>query len=181
MKTAVITGASRGIGYATATLLANRGWNLVINGGHNKAALEEAAEALGKNACVQTYYGDLSLEEHGNGLIACAIDTFGHIDLLINNAGVSHIGLLSDMSAAQWHRVIQTNLDSVFLPAGPQFPSWCAASREGSSISLPCGARWVLPAKRLTLPPRARSTPSPELWPKNLPHPISPSMPSASV
>lgn len=122
MKTAVITGASRGIGYATAKLLANRGWNLVINGGHNKAALEEAAETLGKNACVQTYYGDLSLEEHGSDLIACAIDTFGHIDLLINNAGVSHIGLLSDMSAAQWHRVIQTNLDSVFFTCRAAIP-----------------------------------------------------------
>ena len=123
MNTAVITGASRGIGLATAKLLGQRGWNLVINGGHDRDALQHAADTLSSSTRVASYYGDVSSEKHGNGLIDCALRTFGHIDLLINNAGISHIGLLSDMSTAQWHRLMQTNLDSVFFTCRAAVPS----------------------------------------------------------
>ncbi|HJC30558.1 MAG TPA: SDR family NAD(P)-dependent oxidoreductase [Candidatus Anaerobutyricum faecale] len=122
MKTAVITGASRGIGLATAIRLAGQGYHLVINSGHNRDALQEAACTLEQFTRVETYFGDISREEHGEGMIARAIDAFGHIDLLINNAGISHIGLLSDMSAAQWHQVMQTNLDSVFFTCRAAIP-----------------------------------------------------------
>lgn len=122
MNTAVITGASKGIGFATAKYLAERGWALVINSGHDKAALETAVLTLSRITRVESYYGDISQEEHGNGLITHAIHTLGHIDLLINNAGISHIGLLSDMSTSQWRQIMQTNLDSVFFTCRAVIP-----------------------------------------------------------
>lgn len=122
MKTAVITGASRGIGFATAQQLAQKGWNLVINSGHDPVSLQNAADTLAQITCVTSYYGDISLEKHGENLINHAVEVYGHIDLLINNAGISHIGLLSDMSASQWHRIMQTNLDSVFFTCRAAIP-----------------------------------------------------------
>lgn len=122
MKTAVITGSSRGIGFATARLLADRGWNLVINGGHDQEALRQAAEELSQITRTDAFYGDVSLEEYACGIINRAIDTYGQIDLLINNAGISHIGLLSDMSTAQWRQVMQTNLDAVFFTCRAAIP-----------------------------------------------------------
>lgn len=122
MKTAVITGASKGIGFATAKHLAEHGWSLVINSGHDKPALERALLSLSQITRVESYYGDISLEEHGHGLIAHCIDTLGQIDLLLNNAGISHIGLLSDMSTSQWRQIMQTNLDAVFFTCRAAIP-----------------------------------------------------------
>lgn len=51
-----------------------------------------------------------------------AMDTFGQIDLLINNAGISHIGLLSDMTSEEWHTLMGTNLDSVFYMSKAVIP-----------------------------------------------------------
>lgn len=122
MKTAIITGASRGIGFATAERLAKSGWNLVINSGHNPSSLQAAADMLSQITRVTSYYGDISLEKHGGELIDRAVEVYGHIDLLINNAGISHIGLLSDMSTAQWHHIMHTNLDAVFFTCRAAIP-----------------------------------------------------------
>lgn len=122
MKTAIITGASRGIGLALARLYASRGFNLVINGGHDEAALLSVTEELSEKTRVVPYFGSAALEETAENITSKAIDTFGGIDLLINNAGISHIGLLSDMSAAEWHSLMGTNLDSVFFMSRAVIP-----------------------------------------------------------
>ncbi len=122
MKTAVITGASRGIGLALASLLAENGYHLALNSGHNEAALLAACHTLSSVTDVLPFFGDLSEEANGQALIERALQRYGHIDVMVNNAGVSHIGLLSDMTAAQWHKVIQTNLDSVFFTSRAVIP-----------------------------------------------------------
>lgn len=123
MKTAIITGASRGVGFSLAKLYAVNGWNLVINSGHNEPLLQNALSELTKLTCVQSCFGDIGLEATASHLIETALQAYGQIDLLINNAGISYIGLLGDMTSDEWHRVIQTNLDSVFYTSRAAIPS----------------------------------------------------------
>lgn len=123
MKTAIITGASKGIGLSIARLYASKGWNLTINSGHDHAALDSAFRELSHLTNVEVILGDLSQESTGYRLASHTLDTYGHIDLLVNNAGISHIGLLSDMTTSQWHTVMRTNLDSVFFTSRAVIPS----------------------------------------------------------
>ena len=123
MKTAIITGASRGIGYAIARLYAKKGWNLIINSGHNEQALFDTSRELSSLTQIEAYFGNAGDEATAFRLAQIAQNRFGQIDLLINNAGISHIGLLSEMTSAQWHTLMQTNLDSVFYTCRAVIPS----------------------------------------------------------
>lgn len=114
MKTAIITGASKGIGRALAQYYADHGWNLTINGGHDKAALRSTTEELTRITNVESVFGDISLEATSTQLVDQTLRRYGQIDLLINNAGISHIGLLHDMTDEQWQQILNTNLSSVF-------------------------------------------------------------------
>ena len=114
MKTAIITGASKGIGLAIAKTYAKHGWNLTINGGHDETALFAAYKELSQSTKVLSCFGDVSDENFIEQMVQNTLRTYGQIDLLINNAGMSHIGLLSDMTSQEWHRLMGVNLDSVF-------------------------------------------------------------------
>lgn len=119
MKTAVITGASGSIGGAIALKLACAGYGLVLTGHHSMQKLEQTAELCRhqnpeKGAIVHTLYGDLSHAPTADRLMKEALTHLKQIDLLVNCAGTSHIGLLSDMTDDEWSRVIHTNLSSVF-------------------------------------------------------------------
>lgn len=111
--TAYVTGASRGIGRAIALRLAREGCRLVICSRGEETLLKTKAdiEALGTDCLAITAdVGDPSDCEQ----LFDAARSFGTPDLLINNAGISRIGLLQDMSPAEWNQVIGTNLSSVF-------------------------------------------------------------------
>ena len=115
-KTAIITGASRGIGRATALKFAHKGYNLIINsirGGENLKTTEQLC--LSSNPSVQalSLTGDVSNPDFAKGLVSAAFEHFGRIDVLVNNAGISFIGLIQDTDDAIWQKVINTNLSSV--------------------------------------------------------------------
>ena len=114
MKCAIITGASRGVGLALARCYASHGWKLVLCSGHNKEALQKAEQELQNITEVVSFFGDISLSDTSAKLVKLALSRFGQIDLVINNAGIAHIGLLSDLSDEQWRHIMGTNLDSVF-------------------------------------------------------------------
>ena len=114
-KTVFITGASRGIGLAIAKQFAQNGYAVALNACKNETALQKAKEECEKyNVPVLTYLGDISSEAFVKTTIQSIFDNWGHIDVLINNAGISYIGLLTDMSSAEWHNVLDTNLSSLF-------------------------------------------------------------------
>ena len=118
-KTALITGASHGIGRAIALELAKKEYDLYINGRTDTAALKELREnclaASGGRIMVQVCQGDVGDEN----VVAEIADRIAReknsLDVLVNCAGVSHIGLLQDMSFEQWKSLMNVNLDSVFL------------------------------------------------------------------
>ena len=116
-KTAIITGAARGIGEGIAIKFAEQGANVaftyVSNGSAEKAkALEEKLIALGvKSKAYQANAGDYGACEI---FVSDVLKTFGQIDICVNNAGISKDNLLLRMTAEQWDEVMQTNLKSVF-------------------------------------------------------------------
>ena len=114
-KTAIVTGASRGIGRATAILLARSGAAVIINYAGNREAAEEVKQIIleegGKAEIVQADVSDYS---HCESLMQSAIDHFQRIDILINNAGITRDNLLARMKAEEWQQVIDTNLSGVY-------------------------------------------------------------------
>ncbi len=114
-KVAVVTGASRGIGRAIALELARRGASVVVNYNRNAQAGAEVVETIeaagGQAVAVQADVGDF---EQAAGLIQAALDRFGRIDVLVNNAGTTRDQLLMLMKEGDWDDVLRTNLKSVF-------------------------------------------------------------------
>lgn len=114
-KTAIITGASRGIGKACSLELAKHFDNIVINSYSHKSDLEQTKreiENMGTKCFAFT--GDIGSFEFVKEMMQEVIATCPNIDLLVNNAGMAHIGLLSDMTIEDWNQIVNINLTSVF-------------------------------------------------------------------
>jgi len=114
-KVALVTGGSRGIGRAIALEFAARGAAVVVNYNKSPDAAEEVVkkiqEAGGKAATMQA---DVSDFKQAEALVKFAIDTFGDLGILVNNAGITRDQLIMLMPEADWDAVINTNLKSTF-------------------------------------------------------------------
>ncbi len=112
-KTAIITGATRGIGLAIATMFAEQGANLVINGTNGELINQNAAmlAQTGVNCIALT--GDISHEQTSRQLTTMALDNFGRIDALINNSGVLNRRKFADFNEEEWRRTLAINLDGL--------------------------------------------------------------------
>jgi NAD(P)-dependent dehydrogenase (short-subunit alcohol dehydrogenase family) len=107
-QTAIITGASRGLGFALAKALAKKNWNLVIDA-RGKDAFETARAELAQHTRVTAIAGDISDEDHAQELIEAARE-FGGLDLLVNNAGIlGPMTNLKDMPLEALERVYKIN------------------------------------------------------------------------
>lgn len=114
-KTIFITGASRGIGRSTALLFASRGYHVFLNCSTSVDALKGVKteiEALGGTCTLVP--GNVGNSDEVKRIFQQIYSECSHLDVLVNNAGVAHIGLFSDMTDDEWNRIIQTNLSSVF-------------------------------------------------------------------
>lgn len=123
MQTAIVTGASGSIGRAISIRLSEAGYSLVLTGNKSQKELEQTALLCHKENTVHTLYGDLSNPLTADKLIREAIDRLSYTDLLVNCAGISHIGLLSDMTNEEWLDIINTNLSSAFYCCRAVIPS----------------------------------------------------------
>lgn len=114
-KTAVVTGASRGIGKAIALKLAKQGANVVVNYVHSEqegTKLVQEITDLGVRALAVK--ADVSVFNEAAHLISRAKEEFGSVDILVNNAGITRDGLIMRMSEEDFNRVLQVNLNGVF-------------------------------------------------------------------
>ena len=114
MSTILITGASHGVGKAFAVACAQSGRfsKIILNGGSDTAALEDTARrvsAAGDLVCIADV-GDVSDLSYVRSLR----ERFGPVDTLVNNAGISRVGLLTDMSPEEWDRVMKVNVTSLY-------------------------------------------------------------------
>lgn len=114
-KTILITGASSGIGRAAALTLGKTYKKIALTGYHHKKQLDELVsqlEAMGVEC--MTACGNLADYTFVNTFVEKIITHWGHIDALVNNAGISYIGLLTDMTPDDWNMVMDSNVTSVF-------------------------------------------------------------------
>lgn len=114
-KTVLVTGASRGIGKAIAIKYAKKGYNVIITCVHRRdQLLLTEVEIENYNVECMTWVGDAGDYNSCEELFKQIKKQFGGLDVLVNNAGISYIGLLQDMKPEDWELMIRTNLTSVF-------------------------------------------------------------------
>lgn len=112
---ALITGASRGIGREISLTFARHGYDCVITCRERIDALTAVRDEITTlGVSCLTFTGDLGCFEDCQRLFSEITDRFDQLDVLVNNAGIAHIGLIQDMTADQWNHLIQTNLSSCF-------------------------------------------------------------------
>ena len=118
-KSALVTGSSRGIGLAVASELAQAGYNVCLNCSSERglAALQEHADALAARYGVQTLAVAASVgnADEASALVSAAHKAFGRLDVLVNNAGITHDGLMVRMKEEDFDNVINVNLKGTFL------------------------------------------------------------------
>ena len=136
-KTVLVTGASRGIGRAIAYRFAREGYSLIINCSKSADELMSLKSELEQNfgVSVLASVGNIGEYSYVEKLFQEIKEEFGGVDIVINNAGISHIGLLSDMSAEDWHRIIDVNLSSVFYTSKLAIP-YMVSNKRGKIINI---------------------------------------------
>lgn len=114
-KTVVITGASRGIGRECARLFAQRGYNVVINYNNSEDRARELCDELNSQGLSAAMVrADVSVPSQAKELIDRAVELFGSVDVLVNNAGIGEQRLITDVTDEIWERMMGVNLNSVF-------------------------------------------------------------------
>ncbi len=128
-KTALITGASRGIGRAIAIELAREGAKVAINYQNNDEKAKEVAAEIGKfgGKCVLAK-ANLANPQEARAMVKKVADEFGHLDILVNNAGITRDKMLTKMTDEDWVEVIGTNLNAVFFCTSAAIPIMTAQS-----------------------------------------------------
>jgi 3-oxoacyl-[acyl-carrier protein] reductase len=114
-KSALVTGASRGIGRAIALRLATQGADIAFSYKGNAAAAAETAaaiEALGRRALA--VQADVSDGSSADGVVKAALEAYGKVDILVNNAGITRDDLIMRMTEEAWRSVLETNLFGAF-------------------------------------------------------------------
>jgi 3-oxoacyl-[acyl-carrier protein] reductase len=115
-QTALVTGASRGIGRAVALALAETGAEVVVNYASSPDAAEAVvSEITGNGGKAYALQANVSEESAVEGLIKTVLERSGRLDVLVNNAGITRDGLLMRMKTTEWKAVIDLNLTGVFL------------------------------------------------------------------
>lgn len=114
-KVALVTGASRGIGRATAEAFARAGYQVAANYSRSKEQIEQFSAQMEREGCaVIPVQADVSDPEQVERMVQTVQRQFGHIDVLVCNAGIARQGLLTDFSPADWRQMMSVNLDGTF-------------------------------------------------------------------
>ena len=118
-KTAIVTGAARGIGLATSKLFLEIGWSVAMVDRDAEELRTASAELDGVIALPL----DIASPENALAMVTDTVSAFGHIDALVNNAGVADFSPIEDTTFERWREVMATNLDGVFLCVQAAIPA----------------------------------------------------------
>lgn len=133
-KVVLITGSSKGIGKDIAKKFGEKGCRIVLNGGHSIEVLAETKrEFLENNIQVLDIFADVSNYNECEKMVNKINEEFGEIDILIHNAGVSHIGLFADMTEENYREIMDINIFSAFHLSNLIIPSM-VRKKQGSII-----------------------------------------------
>jgi NAD(P)-dependent dehydrogenase (short-subunit alcohol dehydrogenase family) len=133
-KTAIVTGASSGIGLGIANALLAQGWNVVGNA-RTKSRLDEAAAQLNAAERFLGIAGDITVPATAKQLVDTAVDRYGHVDLLVNNAGIFLVKPFVDFTTEEIEEQIATNVKGVIY-ASQQAARHMIARKQGQIINI---------------------------------------------
>ena len=119
MKTVLVTGGSKGIGKAICEIFLNKGYNVAFCYSKDD---EAANEFLATNNKLRCYKVDVSVKNDVEQMVADIAETFGTVDILVNNAAIGCIKLFTDMSEIEWQRILSVNLTGAFNCASAVLP-----------------------------------------------------------
>jgi meso-butanediol dehydrogenase / (S,S)-butanediol dehydrogenase / diacetyl reductase len=128
---ALVTGAGSGIGRATAVRLAADGYRLTLVG-RRESALTETAGLVGTSALVAAC--DVTAGAAVRAMVSTTVETFGRIDVVVNNAGISRSGAFSGVTIEEWREVMAADVESVVLVTQAALP--CLLQRGGSVVNV---------------------------------------------
>lgn len=135
-KVALVTGASGGIGSACARLLAEQGYTVLAHACRGKQRVEALSQELcAKGLDVHALSCDLADAQAVNEMCRTLLSIYHHVDALVLCAGVSHTGLLCDMTDEEWHRVMDTNVSGAFYLCRALAPVM-VSRRSGSIVTI---------------------------------------------
>lgn len=136
-KSILITGASRGIGRAIALRFAREGYHLFLNCNHSIDKLKQVKEEIESttSASCTLVPGDVGNPDDVRTIFSTIHTQSKGIDVLVNNAGIAHIGLLTDMTDDEWNRILHTNLSSVFYCCRSALP-YMVSQKKGAIINI---------------------------------------------
>jgi NAD(P)-dependent dehydrogenase (short-subunit alcohol dehydrogenase family) len=142
-RVAVVTGAGRGIGREHALLLASQGAAVVVNdlggsssgdGSSSKPAQAVADEIVDAGGAAVIDCGDVSTSEGADQLVATAVEAFGHLDVLVNNAGILRDGAIVNLDDTDWDLSICVNLRGHFMPLRAAARYWRSECKQGRPV-----------------------------------------------
>jgi NAD(P)-dependent dehydrogenase (short-subunit alcohol dehydrogenase family) len=133
-KVAIVTGAGRGIGRGEAIELARQGAAVVVGEVDEEAAQSVVDEITSAGGSAVVGLGDCSDVEAANALIQTAIDQFGHLDALVNNAGILRDRTLVKMTPEEWDAVITVHLRGHYAPTHASCDYWKSSGRAGHIV-----------------------------------------------
>ncbi|WP_010274865.1 SDR family NAD(P)-dependent oxidoreductase [Paenibacillus senegalensis] len=134
-KVCLITGAGSGIGQSTAYLFAQEGASVIVNDldtEKGQGTVEHIREQGGEAIFLQA---DVTDSVQMRQMAAKAVEAYGHIDVLFNNAGISGVGMLHEVELEKWEQVMRVNINGVFLPSKHVLP-YMMERRQGSIINM---------------------------------------------
>lgn len=136
-KNVLITGASRGIGRSTALLFADKGFHVFLNCHKSIEELQKVQQEIEQNHpnCSTIVTGNVGNPEDVRSIFREIYSHCDSLDVLVNNAGVAHIGLLMDLTDEEWRRIIDTNLSSVFYCCREAVPKM-VSKKSGRIINI---------------------------------------------
>lgn len=132
-RVALVTGASRGLGWAIARAFAEHGAHVAINSRSEADCRDKVAELTDAGLSAQALPFDVGDPEVGTAALRQLSEERGRLDILVNNAGITNRAALADFTYEDWRRVVNVNLDAVF-----------ALSREAAQIMVPAGAGRII-------------------------------------
>jgi len=135
-KTAIITGAARGIGKAIALGYAEEGSNLALCDLNMTGVEETATEARKKGVKALSMHADVIERASVQALVDAAVEQFGTVDILVNNAGIFFNAPFDEMTDDQWDRMMAVNVKGVFIPSQLVIRHWLERKRTGAIVNL---------------------------------------------
>ena len=143
-RTVIVTGAGRGLGRAHALAFAAEGAAVVVNdlgvslhgaSGADNPAGDVVAEITARGGRAVAHHGDIATEEGAAGLVRAALDAFGRLDTLVNNAGFLRDRMLVNLDGDDWDAVMRVHLKGHFLPLRQAAAHWRAEAKAGRPVA----------------------------------------------